>query len=93
MLEKVVNKRNTNVFNLKIIIYSPQALIDEAHDLAFRGELPNKEIAAKLNLDANQLDYILYRLKESDHWVDDMKKTMSTRLSRFLDFFISKEYR
>jgi transcription initiation factor IIE alpha subunit len=75
----------------------PQALIDEAHDLAFRGELSNKEIAAKLNLDANQLDYILYRLKESDHWVRDMKKTMekpkSTRLSRFLDFFISKEYR
>ena len=75
----------------------PQALIDEAHDLAFRGELPNKEIAEKLNLDANQLDYILYRLKESDHWVRDMKKTMekpkSTRLSRFLDFFILKEYR
>ena len=75
----------------------PQALIDEAHDLAFRGELPNKEIAEKLNLSANQLDYILYRLKESDHWVRDMKKTMekpkSTRLSRFLDFFISKEYR
>jgi len=75
----------------------PQALIDKAHDLAFRGELPNKEIAAKLNLDANQLDYILYRLKESDHWVEDMKKAMekpkSTRLSRFLDFFISKEYR
>ena len=75
----------------------PQALIDEAHDLAFRGELPNKEIAEKLNLSANQLDYILYRLKESDHWVKDMKKTMekpkSTRLSRFLDFFISKEYR
>ena len=75
----------------------PQALIDKAHDLAFRGELPNKEIAEKLNLSANQLDYILYRLKESDHWVEDMKKTMkkpkSTRLSRFLDFFISKEYR
>ena len=75
----------------------PQALIDEAHDLAFRGELPNKEIAEKLNLSANQLDYVLYRLKESDHWVRDMKKTMekpkSTRLSRFLDFFISKEYR
>ena len=75
----------------------PQALIDEAHDLAFRGELSNKEIAAKLNLDANQLDYVLYRLKESDHWVEDMKKTMkkpkSTRLSRFLDFFILKEYR
>ena len=75
----------------------PQALIDEAHDLAFRGELPNKEIAEKLNLSANQLDYVLYRLKESDHWVEDMKKTMekpkSTRLSRFLDFFILKEYR
>ena len=43
----------------------PQALIDKAHDLAFRGELSNKAIAAKLGLEPNQLHYIIYKLEDS----------------------------
>ena len=54
----------------------PQALIDKAHDLAFRGELSNKAIAAKLGLEPNQLHYIIYKLEDSGAWVKDIKKIM-----------------
>ena len=50
-----------------------QELIDRAHDLAFKGDLSNKEIAKKLNLTANQLHYILYTKTDSGYWVKEMK--------------------
>ena len=79
----------------------PQALIDKAHDLAFRGELSNKAIAAKLGLEPNQLHYIIYKLEDSGVWVKDMKKIMKkaskpvepkkiTITESFLNFFISE---
>ena len=79
----------------------PQALIDKAHDLAFRGELSNKAIAAKLGLEPNQLHYIIYKLEDSGAWVKDMKKIMKkaskpvepkkiTITESFLNFFISE---
>ena len=46
-----------------------QELIDQAHDLAFKGDLSNKEIAKKLNLTANQLHHILYVKKDSGFWL------------------------
>ncbi len=54
----------------------PQKLIDKAHDLAFRGELPNKAIAKNLKLTANQLHYILYVKQDSGYWVENMKEIM-----------------
>ena len=51
----------------------PQKLIDQVHDLAFKGDLSNKEIAKKLNLTANQLHYILYTKTDSGYWVKEMK--------------------
>ena len=51
----------------------PQELIDRAHDLAFKGDLSNKEIAKKLNLTANQLHYILYTKQDSGYWIKEMK--------------------
>ena len=65
----------------------PQKLIDQAHDLAFRGEIPNKVIAKKLKSswpkifkdDAkidNQLHYILYVKQDSGYWVENMKEIM-----------------
>ena len=79
----------------------PQALIDKAHDLAFRGELSNKAIAKKLGLEPNQLHYIIYKLEDSGAWVKDMKKIMKkaskpvepkkiTITESFLNFFISE---
>jgi len=79
----------------------PQALIDKAHDLAFRGELSNKAIAAKLGLEPNQLHYIIYKLEDSGVWVKDMKKIMKkaskpvepkkiTITESFLNFFTSE---
>jgi len=79
----------------------PQALIDKAHDLAFRGELSNKAIAAKLGLEPNQLHYIIYKLEDSGAWVKDMKKIMKkaskpvepkkiTITESFLNFFTSE---
>jgi len=53
-----------------------QELIDQAHDLAFKGDLSNKEIAKKLNLTANQLHYILYTKQDSGYWIKDVKKIM-----------------
>ena len=53
-----------------------QKLIDKAHDLAFKGDLSNKEIAKKLNLTANQLHYILYTKQDSGYWIKDVKKIM-----------------
>ena len=50
-----------------------QELIDRAHDLAFKGDLSNKEIAKKLNLTANQLHYILYTKQDSGYWIKEMK--------------------
>ena len=82
----------------------PQALIDKAHDLAFRGELSNKAIAAKLGLEPNQLHYIIYKLEDSGAWVKDMKKVMKkaskpvepkkiTITESFLNFFISESFK
>ncbi len=79
----------------------PQALIDKAHDLAFRGELSNKAIAKKLGLEPNQLHYIIYKLEDSGVWVKDMKKIMKkaskpvepkkiTITESFLNFFTSE---
>jgi transcription initiation factor IIE alpha subunit len=79
----------------------PQKLIDKAHDLAFRGELSNKAIAAKLGLEPNQLHYIIYKLEDSGAWVKDMKKVMKkaskpvepkkiTITESFLNFFTSE---
>lgn len=79
----------------------PQALIDKAHDLAFRGELSNKAIAKKLGLEPNQLHYIIYKLEDSGAWVKDMKKIMKkaskpvepkkiTITESFLNFFTSE---
>ena len=82
----------------------PQALIDKAHDLAFRGELSNKAIAAKLGLEPNQLHYIIYKLEDSGAWVKNMKKVMKkaskpvepkkiTITESFLNFFISESFK
>ena len=82
----------------------PQALIDKAHDLAFRGELSNKAIAKKLGLEPNQLHYIIYKLEDSGAWVKDMKKIMKkaskpvepkkiTITESFLNFFISESFK
>jgi hypothetical protein len=86
----------------------PQKLIDQAHDLAFRGEIPNKVIAKKLksswpkifNDDAkidNQLHYILYVKQDSGYWVENMKEVMNkkepTITESFLDFFIADKFR
>jgi len=40
-----------------------QKLINQAHELAFQGELTNAQIAKKLNLTNNQLTYIIYQCK------------------------------
>jgi len=56
-----------------------QELIDQAHDLAFKGDLSNKEIAKKLNLTANQLHYILYTKTDSGYWVKEMKDLKEMR--------------
>ena len=72
-----------------------QELINEAHDLAFRGELSNKAIAKKLKLTANQLHYILYAKEDSGYWIEDVKEIMNkkepTITESFLNFFISKD--
>jgi hypothetical protein len=82
----------------------PQKLIDKAHDLAFRGELSNKAIAAKLGLEPNQLHYIIYKLEDSGAWVKDIKKIMKkaskpvepkkiTITESFLNFFTSESFK
>ncbi len=38
-----------------------QKLINQAHELAFKGELTNPQIAKKLKLTKNQLAYIIYQ--------------------------------
>jgi len=70
-----------------------QKLIDQAHDLAFRGELSNKAIAKKLKLTANQLHYILYAKEDSGYWIEDVNKKEPTITESFLDFFISEDFR
>ena len=82
-----------------------QKLVDQAHDLAFNGELSNKAIAKKLKLTANQLHYILYVRQDSgymnnkdkhgyykNHEVIEPKKE-PTITESFLDFFISDKFR
>ena len=78
-----------------------QELINEAHDLAFRGELSNKAIAKKLKLTANQLHYILY-VKQDSAMIEDLKaidkhgyfiSKEPTITESFLDFFISEDFR
>ena len=78
-----------------------QELINEAHDLAFRGELSNKAIAKKLKLTANQLHYILY-VKQDSAMIEDLKaidkhgyfiSKKPTITESFLDFFISEDFR
>ena len=70
-----------------------QELIDQAHDLAFRGELSNKAIAKKLKLTANQLHYILYAKEDSGYWIEDVKEKEPTITESFLDFFISEDFK
>ena len=43
-----------------------QTLINQAHELAFQGELTNAQIAKKLKLTDNQLAYIIYQCKPTD---------------------------
>ena len=69
-----------------------QKLIDQAHDLAFRGELSNKAIAKKLKLTANQLHYILY-VKQDSAMIEDLKAKEPTIAVGFLDFFISEDFK
>jgi len=82
-----------------------QKLVDQAHDLAFNGELSNKAIAKKLKLTANQLHYILYVRQDSgymnnkdkhgyykNHEVIEPKKE-PTITESFLNFFISDKFR
>ena len=82
-----------------------QKLVDQAHDLAFNGELSNKAIAKKLKLTANQLHYILYVRQDSgymnnkdkhgyykNHEVIEPKKE-PTITESFLDFFIAEDFR
>jgi hypothetical protein len=80
-----------------------QKLVDQAHDLAFNGELSNKAIAKKLKLTDNQLNYILYQRtqKNSDPFVSlhavltsglKLKKE-PTITESFLDFFIADKFR
>ena len=69
-----------------------QELIDQAHDLAFRGELSNKAIAKKLKLTANQLHYILY-VKQDSAMIEDLKAKEPTIAVGFLDFFISEDFK
>ena len=38
-----------------------QKFINQAHELAFKGELTNPQIAKKLKLTKNQLSYIIYQ--------------------------------
>ena len=38
-----------------------QKLINQAHELAFKSELTNPQIAKKLKLTKNQLSYIIYQ--------------------------------
>ncbi len=80
-----------------------QKLVDQAHDLAFNGELSNKAIAKKLKLTDNQLNYILYQRtqKNSDPFVSlhavltsGLKpKKEPTITESFLDFFISEDFK
>ena len=70
-----------------------QELIDQAHDLAFRGELSNKAIAKKLKLTANQLHYILYAKEDSGYWIEDVNKKEPTITESFLNFFISEDFK
>jgi hypothetical protein len=80
-----------------------QKLVDQAHDLAFNGELSNKAIAKKLKLTDNQLNYILYQRtqKNSDPFVafhsvltSGLKpKKEPTITESFLDFFIADKFR
>ena len=70
-----------------------QKLIDQAHDLAFRGELSNKAIAKKLKLTANQLHYILYAKEDSGYWIEDVNKKEPTITESFLNFFISEDFK
>ncbi len=82
-----------------------QKLVDQAHDLAFNGELSNKAIAKKLKLTDNQLNYILYVRQDSgyinnkdkhgyykNHEVIEPKKE-PTITESFLDFFIADKFR
>jgi len=76
----------------------PQKLIDKAHDLAFRGELSNKQIASKLGLEYNQLHYIIYKLNESGSWIQEMKDLKEkpkklTITESLLNFFIADKFR
>ena len=77
-----------------------QELINEAHDLAFRGKLPNKEIAKKLKLTENQLHYILYTKQDSaidkyGYYIakNHKPKKEPTITESFLNFFISEDFK
>ena len=50
-----------------------QKLINQAHELAFQGELTNAQIAKKLKLTNNQLTYIIYQCNSTV--MEDMVQT------------------
>ena len=67
----------------------PNKLIEQAHHLAFETKTSNKAIARKLNLEADQLDYVLYTLKPKEK----PKPKEPTITESFLDFFIADKFR
>ena len=73
-----------------------QKLIDQAHELSVWQ--PNKEVAKELNLTANQLHYVLYKLKPQQI-IPERQRTLFvperkvTHTESFLGFFISEDFR
>ena len=71
-----------------------QKLIDQAHELSVWQ--PNKEVAKELNLTANQLHYVLYKLKPQQI-IPERERTLQAKeptiTESFLNFFISEDFR
>ena len=71
-----------------------QKLIDQAHELSVWQ--PNKEVAKELYLTANQLHYVLYKLKPQQI-IPERERTLQAKeptiTESFLDFFISEDFR
>ena len=63
-----------------------QKLINQAHELAFQGELTNAQIAKKLKLTNNQLTYIIYQCKptkEVQQVAVRLRRDVYDRLDRY----------
>jgi len=72
-----------------------QKLVDQAHDLAFRGDLSNKQIAYIMELTDNQLAYILYQRRATDVDPTTIQRVLEepTITESFLNFFISEDFK